>query len=122
MVVVSLVVLFAPSGGGASPFPGSDKVVHLLLFAALAATTRWRFGPVVVGLLVVAAYAVLSEVVQGLALPRRSGDVLDVLADLAGAAAGWVAAGRVAAGRVSAGRVSRHPLAPGRVAGRPPRP
>ena len=113
MVVVSLVVLFAPSGGGASPFPGSDKVVHLLLFAALAATTRWRFGPVVVGLLVVAAYAVLSEVVQGLALPRRSGDVLDVLADLAGVAAGWVAAGRVAAHRVAA-----HRVAAGRVAGR----
>jgi len=95
MVVVSLVVLFAPSGGGAgSLFPESDKVVHLLLFAALAATTRWRFGPDLIGLAAVAGFAVLSELVQAGALPSRSGDPLDVVADLAGAALGWALAAR----------------------------
>jgi hypothetical protein len=95
MVVVSLVVLFAPSSGGAgSPFPESDKVVHLLLFAGLAATTRWRFGPSLSGLAAVAVFAVLSELVQAGVLPSRSGDPLDVVADLAGTALGWVLVGR----------------------------
>ena len=76
-------------------FPGADKVVHLLLFAALAATTRWRFGSAGVGLAAVAAYAVLSEVVQARVLPERSGDAYDVVADLVGAAAGWLLARRL---------------------------
>jgi len=91
-VLASLVVLFAPSAGGMSPFPGSDKVVHLLLFAGLAFTTRWRFGPVAFGLAAVAGYAALSEVVQAFALPGRSGDPYDVLADLAGAGLGCLLA------------------------------
>ena len=94
-VVVSAVVLFAPSDGGASPFPGSDKVVHLLLFAGLAATTRWRFSGAIAGLAAVAAYAPLSELVQGLLLRSRSGDPVDVVADLCGVALGWTAARRI---------------------------
>jgi VanZ family protein len=39
---------------------------------------------------VFAAQAVLSEVVQGLFLPHRSGDVLDAVADLTGVALGVV--------------------------------
>ena len=90
-MLVSLVVLFAPSSGGSGP-PGSDKVVHLLLFAALAASTRWRFGALLPGLVAVAAYAPVSEAVQALLLPGRSGDLLDVVADLTGVALGWTLA------------------------------
>ena len=91
----SLVVLFAPSGGGAPLFPYDDKVVHATLFALLAGTARWRFGagPAVLG--AVCAYAPVSELVQAGLLPGRSGDVYDVLADLAGALAGWALAGRL---------------------------
>ena len=91
-MLVSLVVLFAPSSGGAPPFAGSDKAVHLLLFAALAATARWRFGALLPALVAVAAYAPVSELVQALLLPGRSGDLLDVGADLAGVALGWTLA------------------------------
>jgi VanZ family protein len=63
--------------------------VHLLLFAVLAATARWRFGSSGVVLVLVVAYAGVSEVIQGIALEDRSGDVLDVVADLAGAGLGW---------------------------------
>jgi hypothetical protein len=87
-------VLFWPIGVGEQPFPAADKLVHLLLFALLAATTRWRFGRVPPALLLVAAYAVVSEVVQGVALAERSGDPVDVVADLVGTGAGWLAAGR----------------------------
>lgn len=92
MLVVSLYVLFTPRSGGDGLFPGSDKVVHAVLFGALAATTRWRFGA---GLAWVAAYAVLSEVVQGVLLRTRSGDPYDVVADLLGAALGWLLARRL---------------------------
>lgn len=69
--------------------------MHALLFAALAATTRWRFGPGLLGLGLVAAYAVLSEVVQGTLIGTRSGDGYDVVADLLGATAGWLLARRL---------------------------
>ena len=94
-VLLSLVVLFAPSADETPTFPGADKFVHLLLFALLAGTTRWRFGAALSGLVIVAAYAVVSELIQGFALPGRSGDPLDVVADLAGVAAGWLLACRL---------------------------
>ncbi len=64
------------------------------MFAALAATTRWRFGgrPALLGAVV--GYAVLSEVAQGALLSGRSGDPYDVVADVLGAVAGWLVASR----------------------------
>ena len=88
-------MLFWPTGAGSQPFPGADKVVHLLLFALLAASARWRFGGGLPVLALVAVYAVVSEVVQAVALAERSGDPVDVVADLLGAGLGWLAAGRV---------------------------
>ena len=94
--LLSLVVLFAPSDGGPPPFPQSDKLVHLALFALLAGTARWRFGPLAAVLAAVCAYAPASELLQAYALPDRHGDLLDVLADLTGVALGWLLAGRLA--------------------------
>ena len=74
-VLLSLVVLFLPASGVPSSPPGTDKVVHLLLFAVLAVTARtagWRAAPVLAGLL---GYAALSEVLQALLPLGRSGDV-----------------------------------------------
>lgn len=95
VVVLSLVVLFAPSGDGAAPFTHSDKVVHATLFALLAGTARWRFGPLALVLLAVAAYAPLSEVAQAVLLPGRDGDWHDAVADLLGVAVGWLVTGRL---------------------------
>lgn len=92
MLVASLVVLFAPSTGGVEPFPQADKVVHAVLFLALAVVSRWRFGGRRQVLLAVAVYAAVSELVQLLTLPGRSGDLLDLAVDLLGAAAGWLLA------------------------------
>ena len=95
MLLASLYVLFwpDPAGGGAG-IPGADKAVHLLLFAAMTATARLRFGAAVPVLTGVAAYAVVSELVQALLLSRRSGDLWDLVADLLGVALGWWVAGR----------------------------
>ncbi len=90
-VLVSLAVLFAPADDVPSSPPGVDKLVHLLLFAALAASGRWagvRAG-VLAGSLVV--YAAVSEVVQGLSALERSASVADWVADVVGVLAGLLA-------------------------------
>lgn len=88
-VVTNVAALYWPRGvSTAVEIPQLDKVVHLLLFAAVAWTgLRARLqGRVLLPLLVV--HAVLSEVLQATLLPQRSGDPADVLADLAGVLAG----------------------------------
>jgi VanZ family protein len=84
VVLVSLAVLFAPGSDVPSTPPGVDKVVHLLLFAALAVSGRWAG----VGLRVLGAvlllYAGVSEVIQGVAPLHRDASVGDWLADAVG--------------------------------------
>ena len=90
-VLVSLAVLFAPASDVPSAPPGVDKLVHLALFAVLALTGRWaglRAG-VLGGLLI--AYAVVSELVQGLTPLARSASLADGLADVTGVALGLLA-------------------------------
>ncbi len=91
-VLLSVYVLFVPQPPGAPVFPYADKVVHLALFALLAAAVRWRCGPAALGVGAVALYAAGSEVVQAVWLPSRSGDVRDLFADLLGVALGWALA------------------------------
>ena len=96
MLLASLYVLFWPDpAGGSTELPGADKVVHALLFGALAATARWRFGAATGVLAAVLAYAAVSELAQALLLSRRSGDLWDLLADALGAVAGWLLARRL---------------------------
>ncbi|MGG5259318.1 VanZ family protein [Phycicoccus avicenniae] len=109
-VVLQLVVLYLPRDPGPLPFPQADKLVHLGVFLLPAALgllaglpARWVLG-------LLAGHAVLSEVVQALVLPARSGDPLDTIADLLGVALGallarlpWVRR----AGRRSGAPVSR---------------
>jgi VanZ family protein len=90
-LLVSSVILFTPESGVPTAPPGTDKLVHFALFAALAATgsiAGLRTGRLLAGLVV---YAGLSELLQG-ALPiGRSCDPVDALVDCAGALAGWAA-------------------------------
>jgi VanZ family protein len=96
VVLLSLWMLFSPASSVPAGPPYSDKVVHALLFAALAATgLRAGLRPVllVVGL---ATYAGISEVLQSLLPIHRYGDVADAAVDLAGVAVGTLAARRPA--------------------------
>ncbi len=79
-------MLFSPSTPNEGGVYGMDKLVHAALFAALALTTRWRFGR---GLLLVLAYAGLSELLQNVLPIHRDGNVPDLLADTLGAVTGW---------------------------------
>ncbi|SEL86535.1 hypothetical protein SAMN04515665_12192 [Blastococcus sp. DSM 46786] len=90
-LLVSVVVLFLPASGVPTAPPGTDKAVHLLVFAALAGTGRWAGLPRLplgVGL---AGYALGSELVQGLTPLGRSMSLADVVADIAGILLGLVA-------------------------------
>ena len=90
-LLVSAAVLFTPASGVPTAPPGTDKVVHLLLFAVLAFTGRWagmRPAPLTVGLL---GYAAFSEVVQGMTSLGRSASPADVVADVVGLAVGLLA-------------------------------
>ena len=95
VVLLSLVVLFVPRTPSEQGIPHLDKVVHAALFAALAASTRWRFGPHLAGLITVLAYAAASELVQQHWLAKRDGDVRDLAADAVGALLGWLLARRL---------------------------
>jgi len=99
MVLVSLVVLFAPASATPSTWPpGVDKVVHLALFAALAWTGRRAGLPVRALAVGLVAYAVGSEVLQGLLPIGRDAEVLDAMVDVVGVTLGLaVARGRVGA-------------------------
>ncbi len=87
VVLASLVVLYAPRTTG-DGVPHLDKLVHALLFAALAVSgLRAGVRPLVLLLLLI-AHAVSSELIQEHLLSERGGDPLDVLADVAGVAGG----------------------------------
>ena len=92
VIAVSVIVLFSPQTGVPTTPPGTDKVVHAVLFAGLAATgwlagTRRRW--LVPALL---AYAVVSELIQASPVLDRQASMADVAADVVGVALGLVLA------------------------------
>ena len=88
VVLVSLAVLFAPASDVPSAPAGVDKVVHLALFAALAASGRWAgVGGRALAVLLL-GYAAVSEVVQGLPALGRSMSLADWVADAVGVLVG----------------------------------
>jgi VanZ family protein len=93
VVLISLVVLFAP-GRDVPPSPhGIDKLVHGGLFLALAVSGSWagiRRGALAVLLLV---YAGGSELIQTIPALQRDGSIADWFADAIGVLLGllvWV--------------------------------
>lgn len=90
-VLLHLAVLYAPRvppppGGG---FSGMDKLGHVAIFALVAAVALWNGLPGRLVVPVLLGHAVLSELIQHVALTDRSGDPWDVLADVLGVGLGW---------------------------------
>ena len=100
VIAASLGILFAPESSVPSGLPeGTDKVVHVSLFAALCLSGLYagvRHG-LLAGVLV--TYALASELIQASPLLGRSASGWDVLADVAGIAAGLALARRRAWGK-----------------------
>ncbi|EAP99799.1 hypothetical protein JNB_06509 [Janibacter sp. HTCC2649] len=91
-VVLQLVLLYSPSGGGISPFPNFDKLVHGAMFALPVFFALLAGLPRVPVIAVLALHAPVSELIQWTLLPNRSGDPWDVVADLVGVTIGAIAA------------------------------
>lgn len=113
-VLVNLVVLYLPRAPSTGDLPHVDKLVHVAVFAAVLVTgvgaglaRRWLAA-------VLAVHAVTSELVQHFLLAHRSGDPLDVLADLVGVGLGllralWVRERSGQGRRSGRSAVGRHP-------------
>lgn len=91
-VALHLVGLYWPTTPDVGPlgFPGLDKVIHLLLFAAptWALLRLWpRYTSLILGVMLL--HIPISEFVQASLLPARSGDWWDAVADLVGVLVGW---------------------------------
>lgn len=102
-IALQLVVLYLPQAPSSAEVsvPGADKAVHLLVFALVMFTGLLAGLPARWLVLVLAVHAVLSEVVQHVLLPGRTGDPLDAVADLGGIALGWYVASMVGRHRQS---------------------
>lgn len=90
-LAVQIVVLYLPRAAAPGTGLPLDKIVHVAIFVAVAWTgvrAGIRPWPLVAAL---CAQAVLSEIVQHVLLPARSGDPADVAADLVGIALGMAA-------------------------------
>ena len=88
VVALSLVMLFSPASNTPSGIELNDKVVHFVLFAALAVTGRIAGVPVLRLAVGLVAYAGVSEVLQSTLPIDRNGDPRDALADVLGALSG----------------------------------
>ncbi|MFB9776859.1 VanZ family protein [Brevibacterium otitidis] len=81
---VHLFLLYSPSTGAPAPFPGFDKLAHAVGFTALTTPLLllgFRPGQT---MLAMSAYAALSEFIQAFAVPGRTGEVSDWVADSLG--------------------------------------
>ncbi|WP_193311294.1 VanZ family protein [Georgenia satyanarayanai] len=108
-LLVHLVALYLPRVPGDAPhlFPGADKVAHVGIFALVVVAALWAGLPARWVVPLALAHAVVSELVQHVLLPGRSGDPWDTLADAVGVALGWAAGALLT-------RAGRRPSGPGR--------
>ncbi|MDN5795212.1 MAG: VanZ family protein [Intrasporangium sp.] len=91
LVVLHLCVLYWPVVTVQGPVSWSDKVVHVLVFALPAFAVGWVWRRIWLTAMIFGAHAVVSELVQALLLPGRSGDPWDTAADLIGVGVAVVA-------------------------------
>lgn len=98
VLVIQFLALYLPGSTIQGPTllpPGSDKIIHFLLFAAPAFLLR-RVTPRWWPIWLLTLHAPVSELAQWAWVPNRSGELLDVVADLLGVGVGCLLA---AAGR-----------------------
>ena len=110
LAILYLTLVPRPLPDAGVEIPGLDKVVHAVMFGGLAFVAcideaqrrRGSFGQVARGkawfiALLSAVFGGLVEIAQMAMGARRSGDLLDFVADCAGAVAGMLLAARVLA-------------------------
>lgn len=104
VILLQMCALYVPMPPGGGSSQGLDKVVHFVIFAvpvlvsAIGGRSHW---PCVI---VMTVHAPVSEIVQAVFLPTRSGDPADVVADLLGIGAGCLLAPLIARRTASSNR------------------
>jgi len=86
--VVVTAMLLSPGGTAPEGPPHADKVTHAVFFATLAYCSLYARIPVAWTIGWLAAYGVLTEILQETIAVRRSGSVWDWCADLVGVLVG----------------------------------
>ncbi|MFZ2172643.1 MAG: VanZ family protein [Rhodococcus sp. (in: high G+C Gram-positive bacteria)] len=88
LTVLALIMLLSPAGATPSGPEHADKVVHAVLFGALAYSSRYALMSVRLTVGWLACFAVVTEVLQGVLPIGRLGSVWDLLADMVGVGLG----------------------------------
>jgi hypothetical protein len=88
-VGVQLEGLYAPQAPGPALFDGADKVAHAVLFGTPLLVCLFAGLAPRVALVALLVHAPVSELIQHIALPGRSGDPWDVVADVTGILLAW---------------------------------
>lgn len=88
VALAHLAALYWPRVDLQAPVSGSDKVMHLILFAAPTVAGLFAGVRPAYVIAVLAAHAPVSELLQHFVLPNRSGDLADAVADLVGVGVG----------------------------------
>ncbi|NIL76015.1 MULTISPECIES: VanZ family protein [Rhodococcus] len=91
-MTAALIILFTPASGVPSGFQHSDKIIHFLLFTALAYSSRFAGISVARTAAWIVAFAVASEILQAVLPLGRTGGVDDALFDVLGVGAGLLIA------------------------------
>jgi VanZ family protein len=90
-VLGHLLALYLPGSDLPPAGPAAlDKVVHVALFAVPTALLIWWTGRPRTVIALFAVHAVVSELVQGYLIPRRSMELVDVVADFVGIGIAWL--------------------------------
>ena len=92
--VVLAILLLMPGSDATPSLPHLDKLIHVGCFALWACL--WRVfdpPPWWLGMGCMVALAVGTEVIQEQWIPKRSGEWLDLAADVAGIGLGWAVGG-----------------------------
>lgn len=80
--ILTFVFLFMPGNKITESGDSVDKVVHILLFFLVSFFTfHYIRKPILLIALIMLAYSGFSEILQYVAIPGRTGDILDFYAD-----------------------------------------
>ncbi|UZR94950.1 VanZ family protein [Chondrinema litorale] len=98
ILIIYLLFFFEPSGNGGH-IPHFDKVVHGVLFGTLSFLLSFAFyrdfrfqkrkNIFIVLFSIILFLAIITELIQYFFVPRRTGDLIDTMADLTGAFLGY---------------------------------
>ena len=92
ILVLSILPMSAEGKSSILSFPGADKIIHAAMYAIFSSlltrdylrTNGFKWRKLMILLASVLAYSILIELIQEYITSYRSGEILDVLANMGG--------------------------------------